>query len=365
MKICLVCVEIFAWDKYGGFGRATRTIGRELAKRGHEIFAVVPRRTGQQAVEDLDGITVFGFFRYNPLAPTKWLKKADADIYHSCEPSFASYLAVKAMPHKKHMVTFRDPRDWKDWKMEYELPSLNKLQVIQNYLYENNPLVRNIIPSMDGFYTPAKFLVSKVNKMYGLTHSAEFLPTPVIVPEHIQKAENPTVCYLARLDRRKRPELFFDLAEKFPDVQFIAMGKARDKEWDSHLRNKYADIPNIEMTGFVDQFSSKQHSQILEKSWIMVNTASREGLPNAFIESASHSCAILSHVNPDGFASEFGYHAENDEFEHGLNYLLEDNRWKELGGKAYSYIRETFEMDNSIAQHIRIYEDLIFQRRSQ
>jgi len=50
MKICLVCVEIFAWDKYGGFGRATRTIGRELAKRGHEIFAVVPRRTGQQAV---------------------------------------------------------------------------------------------------------------------------------------------------------------------------------------------------------------------------------------------------------------------------------------------------------------------------
>ena len=97
----------------------------------------------------------------------------------------------------------------------------------------------------------------------------------------------------------------------------------------------------------------------------MVNTASREGLPNAFIESASHSCAILSHVNPDGFASEFGYHAENDEFEHGLKYLLEDNRWKEFGGEAYSYIRETFEMDNSIDQHIRIYEDLIFQRRSQ
>ena len=41
MRICLISVEIFAWGKYGGFGRATRTIGRELAQRGHEVFAVV------------------------------------------------------------------------------------------------------------------------------------------------------------------------------------------------------------------------------------------------------------------------------------------------------------------------------------
>ena len=34
MKICLISVEIFAWGKYGGFGRATRIIGRELVKRG-------------------------------------------------------------------------------------------------------------------------------------------------------------------------------------------------------------------------------------------------------------------------------------------------------------------------------------------
>ena len=51
MKICLISVEIFAWGKYGGFGRATRIIGRELAKRGMEVFAVVPRRNGQKAVD--------------------------------------------------------------------------------------------------------------------------------------------------------------------------------------------------------------------------------------------------------------------------------------------------------------------------
>jgi len=34
VHICLVAVEIFGCGKYGGFGRATRIIGRELAKRG-------------------------------------------------------------------------------------------------------------------------------------------------------------------------------------------------------------------------------------------------------------------------------------------------------------------------------------------
>ena len=47
MRICLICVEIFAWGKYGGFGRATRMLGRELVRRGMSVDAVVPRRKGQ------------------------------------------------------------------------------------------------------------------------------------------------------------------------------------------------------------------------------------------------------------------------------------------------------------------------------
>jgi glycosyltransferase involved in cell wall biosynthesis len=359
MKICLISVEIFAWGKYGGFGRATRTIGRELAKRGHQVCAIVPRRKEQQEIEQLDGMTVYGFNPYWPFSAIRLIKQSDADIYHSCEPSLISYLAKKVMPAKKHMVTIRDPRDWSDWKMEFDLPSLSKIQVLHNYLFENNPLVKRIIPAMDAVYTTARCLLPKVNGMYRLKRSCEFLPTPVAMPEDSIKAERPTVCYLARFDRRKRPELFLDLAEKFPYVDFIAMGKSRDKEWDTYLRDKYKNIPNLEMTGFVDQFTSDLHSQILARSWIMVNTATRESLPNAFIESAAHKCAVLSHVNPDNFASEFGYHAINDEFSEGLEYLLEDNHWKALGEKGYSYINETFEQDKSISHHIRIYEALL------
>ncbi len=61
MKVCFLCTEIFAWGKFGGFGRATRTIGRELVKRGVEVTVIVPRRQNQKPIEMLDGMRILGF----------------------------------------------------------------------------------------------------------------------------------------------------------------------------------------------------------------------------------------------------------------------------------------------------------------
>ena len=359
MRICLISVEIFAWGKYGGFGRATRTIGRELAKRGVEVHAVVPRRGDQAAVEQLDGITVHGFPPWRPWEAKKLLRDIDADVYHSCEPSMATYYAQQVCPRAKHMVTVRDPRDSRDWAMEFARPSLGYLQVIHNYLYENNPLVRRSMARMDAIFTIARCLVPKVERMYRCGAKPEFLPTPVRVPDHYAKSGTPTVCYMARFDRRKRPEMFLSLAERFPDVQFIAAGKSRDEEYDRYLREKFGNIPNLEMTGFIDQFSSSRHSEILEQSWIMVNTATREALPNSFIEAMSFGCAILSAVNPDEVASKFGYHVTDDDFAAGLEKLLADDLWQTNGRKGYEYTRSTFETSRSIDRHLDIYDRLV------
>ena len=49
MKVCLISVEIFAWGKYGGFGRATRIIGRELTRR--EEAPEEAREAGRRAAD--------------------------------------------------------------------------------------------------------------------------------------------------------------------------------------------------------------------------------------------------------------------------------------------------------------------------
>lgn len=355
LHICFICVEIFAWGKYGGFGRATRTIGRELAKRGIQVTAIVPRRQNQAEVEYLDGIRVLGFnFRDIP-GTIEIFKNCDADIYHSEEPSFGTYLAQKYHPEKKHLVTFRDTRLFSDWITELRLPSLSKLQVLFNWFYEDNSLVHWAVRHADSTFAAARLLQDRATRKYGLRTKPKFLPTPVEIPNNIIKDSQPTVCYIARWDRRKRPELLIDLARANPKVHFIVAGASRDKLYDTALREEFAKLPNVELTGFINQFESERLSSILSRSWILINTAAREGLPNSFIEACAHKCAILSAVDPDNFSSQFGYFASKDDFEEGIRFLLQEKHWKEMGEKGYSYVKENFAVEKSIEQHIQIY----------
>jgi glycosyltransferase involved in cell wall biosynthesis len=363
MRICLISVEIFAWGKYGGFGRATRTIGRELVERGHDVYAVVPRREGQGPVEKLDGMTVLSFPPRQWLAPTQLLREADAEIYHSCEPSFGTYLAERALPDRVHVVTCRDPRDWEDWKTEFALPSRSRLRVVANYVYENGPLVRRGVQRADAVYTAAKCLIPKATSMYRLERSPVFLPTPIEIPAEVQKAATPTVCFVGRLDRRKRPELFLDLAAQFPAVRFIAVGASNDRDWDRQLHERYGSLPNLDMRGFVDQFRSDELSRILGESWIIINTSAREGLPNSMLEAAAHRCAVLSSVDPDDFATSFGHHVRDDDFAAGLRHLLENDRWRECGQAACRYVASTFATGPAIEGHIAAYRGLLERKR--
>jgi len=356
-------MEIFAWGKHGGYGRATRIIGRELARRGLETSAVVPRRGGQRHREVLDGITVLGFPPARPWEAAALLRQCNADIYHSEEPSFTTVVAQHAMPRRKHVVTLRDTRTRGDWLTELRYPSLNRLQVWANKLYEDNALVQRAVRRADRVYCAADFLRAKAARKYRLHSVPELLPTPVPVPPAVTKADRPTICYLARWDRRKRPELFLDLASRFPSARFIAFGSSRDPDYERVLRARYAGLRNLEMPGYVDQFASDAVERALSESWILVNTAVREGLPNAFLEAAAHGCAILSSEDPDGFASRFGVRVDNDNFAAGLAHLLDAGRWRPAGALALQYVTSTFGLDSAIDRHVGIYEDLMRESR--
>lgn len=358
MKVCLICVEIFAWGKYGGFGRSTRMLGRELVKRGIEVTAVVPRRDGQKEVEILDGIRVLGFSRFNPLSMIRLFREVDADIYHSQEPSFGTCLAQVAMPKRKHVVTFRDTRLLRDWWIEFIYPTKSHLQVLMNYLYEDNFLVKKAVRRADCHFAAANFLIKKSRKKYRLMDDPIFLPSPISFAGTVQKADQPTVCFIGRLDRRKRPDVFFEIARKFPNIHFVAIGAGQNRVVERKLREGYVDVHNLEIIGFLDQFAGRRLSEYLSRSWILVNTSAREALPTTFIEASMHGCAILSEIDPDGFASRFGCHVMDGDYVSGLHHLLEDNLWRKQGELGRRYTNDVFELVKSVQNHINIYEKI-------
>jgi glycosyltransferase involved in cell wall biosynthesis len=125
------------------------------------------------------------------------------------------------------------------------------------------------------------------------------------------------------------------------------------------LRARYANLPNLEMPGYLDPFNADGLSSILSPSWIMVNTALREGLPNAFLEAGAHGCAILSAVDPGGFTSRFGVRVHDDDFASGLAQLIENDRWRECGQRARAHVRAMFEVESVLDRHLAIYREML------
>jgi glycosyltransferase involved in cell wall biosynthesis len=369
MRVCFITGEIFHWGAHGGFGALTRAIGRELVKRKVEVYVVMPQSSvDQRPIETLDGMTILSvrsrdtYFSLVPsLRSRSFLKLCDADIYHSEEPSVATYIATKVNPRKRHIVTVQDPRDMNDIKVQLanahaERNFLMKWLVCNKYKTEGF-LIKKALHRADAVFSQAKYVIPKATKMYSLKKTPTFLPNPVEIPlRKMRKAESPTVCFLARWDPLKRIEIFFDLAKRFPSIKFIALGKSHCKDRDNSLRRKWSSLPNVEMPGFV---SERKKSEILEKSWIMINTSLRECLPVAFLEACAHKCAILSCNNPDDFASDFGFYVRNGDFSAGLRNLLEDMRWKEKGERGFEYVKEVHELRKVIDQHIDIYNRLL------
>ncbi len=288
MNICLISVEIFAWGKYGGFGKATREIGRELVKRGIRVTAIVPRRGSQKEIETLDGIKVIGFDYRKPTEILRLFRDCNADIFHSQEPSTGTYIAQKTHPDKKHIVTFRDTRLITDWITEFKYPSVSRAQVLSNWLYEDNLFVRQAVRKADERFVAARLLIDRAATKYRLDTKPNLLPTPVEMPISVEKSKIPTVCYVARWDRRKRPEILVGLARSFPQVRFIIAGASRNPRYDRKIRNQLATLPNVDLLGFVNQFETDKLAQVFSQSWILVNTAAREGLPNSFIEACAN-----------------------------------------------------------------------------
>jgi glycosyltransferase involved in cell wall biosynthesis len=304
-------------------------------------------------------MTALGYPLHRPWEARALFRRADADIYHSQHPSYSTSLAMDAMPGRKHLITFRDPKFFRDMVIELRYPSRSHLRSLLSWWFESYR-VSGAVRRADGIFACALDVGAKVRDGFGLAAVPPFLPSPIAVPDAPpRKSERPTVCFVARWDRRKRPELFFELARRRPDVRFIAVGKGQDAAYDAELRRRYGGLPNVEMPGFIDQFSGTALADLLGESWILVNTAEREGLPTSFLEAFAHGCAILSRVNPDDLVRRFGEVVDADGFAEGLDRLLANDAWRARGEGGRKYVWEHYELGNVVERHLAVYREAL------
>ena len=366
MHVCLIANQIAAWGKIGGFGTATRALGAALAAKGVEVTAVVPLRAadGQRERERLDGIEVLGIGARSTLTSGRVFREIDADVYHSQEPTVASWWAQRAAPDAVHVVTCRDPRGWRDHWVELRHGSWSRrMRFPATWLYEVAPWVKAAVRAADAVLCPAVCLSQKVSLLYG--REARFVPSSVELPDREpRKSAEPLVLFVGRFDRRKRVERFFELARDLPDVRFVAVGRAHEAGYDRRLRRRAEGIANLELPGATSRFSGPALASWYERSWVLVNTSAREALPYTFLEALAYGTAVLAPCDPDRVASRFGAVVEGDRFEPALESLLRDGAWRERGREGARWVRGTFSDEESVRRHLDVYEEVLERKRS-
>ena len=365
MRVCIVSPEYFGLGVHGGFGYVTKTLSEGLAHRGFDVYVVTPRRNGQAPVERVNSVKVLS---YEPPTGLPWpagalasrrgyidlISEVDADVYHSEAVSLNTYIAQKAAPGKRHLITFQDPYDAREWARISEVEPRYRGPLHDARVRLEKHVLSTACRRADGLYTQARFLAEKARSYYGFEETPCLLPNPVHIPaEPAGKSPRPTVCFLARWDPQKRVELFLELARMHPGVRFIAMGRSHDDARDRELREKYRGLPNLQLTGFVPE---AEKSRILGMSWALVNTSIREALPVSFLEALAHGTPIISGEDPDGLTTEYGYVVEDGDYSAALDRLLTDDERRDKGRRGRRHVMDAHEAGKVVDRHAEIYE---------
>lgn len=359
---------MFGWGRYGGYGKLLEILGKHLQSKGVETYVITWQGPGQKRVEQLGDTIILSFpFKLGFPAPLNMVsylrsmplyKMADADVYHNIDAKIETYIAWKLMPCKKHIIHFQDPYDERDYLQMSAVDPVYKWNLMAKWrLFATYSTLQRVCKNVSGVYTHALYLIPKIKRLFRLKRPIGFLPNPVEIPRrNLKKSSEPTVCFVGRWDPQKRVELFFELAGSFPEVNFLAVGKGRDEVRDQVLKRRYSELKNLQMLGFV---SDTEKSAVLEKSWVLVNTSVREALPITFLEACAHKTAILSCLNPDNFASNFGIYVKENDFAAGLKRLLENDLWKKKGENGYNYVCKHHEAESLINKYINLYKILL------
>jgi glycosyltransferase involved in cell wall biosynthesis len=360
MRVCIVATEFLGVGASGGIGVGARVLGRHLAARGIEVRAIVPH--GHQDLPSsptLEGLSIRTYDRSDLRAFAREIRAAGADVYHHVQASLGARLAERAMADRAHVVECVDPRDWSDWLTDFRLPTHSAARLIPSFLYFGTWPAKLSARRADAVQVPARFLQAKVHRLYGLSATPQVVPMPFDASSTVEKSPSPLVVFVGRLVPRKRPELVIDLARRFPAVRFVVIGGGSGSNYAGALRRQAAALANLTFTDFIDQAADSRLFDYLSAAWILVNNAAREGLPLTFIEAAAHGCAILSASDPDGYASNFGYHVTDGDFARGMEWLLANENWRLAGERGHLHVAREHVSGDAIKSQLSVYDEAL------
>ena len=366
-KVCFVIPRSYylfnpnadnAKDKVGGAQKQAYLLSTKLAKNINFDVHFILADFNQPDSEKIENVSLWKSFNFkdNILKRTrkliKTLKKVNADyyIFRSADfgVAFITFI-LKVFLRKKviYMIASNFETSFSGLKQNSGL--LSALTMPFTYKFANKITAQ----SKEQFDLFVKHRKRKPN-----------IIIKNIIPynkENNQEKRN-TILWVGRLNANKKPELFLELAQKFPKEKFVMIAPTVLEyiEFGKNFVKKAKSIKNIQIISYVNPAEINKYYL---KAKIYVMTSESEGFSNTMAEAFANNCPVLSlKVNPDNIFTEqnVGLCAEDDKnkfFLHFKELLIDDNLKNTLTRNAINYIKKNHDKNIIIQNFIKLFDN--------
>lgn len=419
LRISFVCNEYFHFDEvngnlkpsnaHGGFGFVTRMKAEYLAKIGYDVHVFIPASNfgeNKNYSLEINKVNVHAYMakknKSNFIGKAlrelhglqeneyleSYLKEIRPDILQSEDAPPADIL-IKRDINIPFVMVSQDPFDSYDVNLlldsENSYLQIPKSGILgyqlkpENYHFKNKFLVdmankKNFIKPMGNFiknsknikvFSVAKFISEKAKKMFNLPNAPDILFNPIdVLGLKREKYDEPTIVWVARWDPQKRPDMALLIAKQLPQFKFIMIGTANRNSAhyevvEEYLKKQFSDLKNLKILGFI---SEDKKREIIGRSWALLNTSIREGLPSVFEEALAEGTPLVSYVDPDQYVSKFGIKAKSytvEDFVEAIKNIIKGEKFRDTRLTSIPFIKENHEATAVMNRHLKIYNEIL------
>ncbi len=363
INVCFVCPKAYPLldpscpATFGGAEVDLYLLGRELAKDDGFGVHFITADYGQPAEQHIQNIHVIKSLNVhqNPLlgAWKLWraMKKIDADMYFLKSASLGVVLAAGfCRLHQKCFI--------------YRTASM--LESNGQYIKDRFLIGKSFAWGLrNARVVLTQNQTDQTNLKASLNIDSILIPNGHPMPL-IEETNKATVLWAGRSDGIKGPFRFLELASHFPNQQFVMICPPAtiDPSY-SKLKHLAQQISNIT---FLERVNFDEIGTYFQKAKVLVNTSDSEGFPNTFVQAGAAGAAILSFaVNPDEFLTRYNCgvccRGDMDKLKAGLAFLLDGNRYIEIGKNGRKYVEEKHDISTIVEQYKAIFVRLAEQKR--
>ncbi len=287
MKILVFCWRDIKHPWAGGAELYIHEISKHLISKGHTVTLLTSQHPGTPAapkeiIDGVDVIRVGGRFSVYLLAARYYLKnlRGKFDVIVNAENGMSFFTPLYAkepvlcLVYHVHGATF--------------FTELNFPLNCVGYLAEK--VLMPIVYCRSTFVAISNSTREELVKLGTKEHHINIVTPGINVAEFdsgikTEKTATPSLVYLGRLKKYKRPHLVIEaarsLVNEFPSLEVFIMGEGDDRPHLESLIDRYDLKKHVHLLGFT---SEAEKVKLLKSAWLCVNPSSLEGWGISIIE---------------------------------------------------------------------------------